>query len=346
MMVKVAAGGGGGGPGGFYRTVTIDHTKVGTTDQTDFPVTIAGTYTYLKTVANSGKVQNGSGFDVGFYSDVALTTKLKWEVVQWVATSGVVEYHVKVPTVSHSSDTVFYMNYGNTGISTDQSDKTNTWNAGFQLVDHMGDGTTLSTDDSTSNARNLNASAGTPTATAGKFGGGVNLASSTYYNALYNAESAPQWLEGAISFWVNKNANAATRGLFQWGNSDSTGTPFVLFQDDNGTLKFYVNGGYRESSQTLSTGTWYLVALTASNSGSAWKFYLNGSILSTFSGSVVPGLAAAVWMNSGFATSADAKYDEWRVSNVLRSGDWLLAEYNNQSMLDSGFYTIGAETGV
>ncbi|MCC6323730.1 hypothetical protein IT400_02970, partial [Candidatus Nomurabacteria bacterium] len=76
----------------YKRTITINHTEVINTDQTDFPILISGTYSYLKTVANGGNVQNANGYDIGFYSDSSLTTKLKWETERYVATTGEVIY--------------------------------------------------------------------------------------------------------------------------------------------------------------------------------------------------------------------------------------------------------------
>jgi hypothetical protein len=43
----------------FKRTITVDHTQVGGTDSTNFPLAVAGTYADLKTVGNGGSVQNG-----------------------------------------------------------------------------------------------------------------------------------------------------------------------------------------------------------------------------------------------------------------------------------------------
>ncbi|HEY4365588.1 MAG TPA: chitobiase/beta-hexosaminidase C-terminal domain-containing protein, partial [Bryobacteraceae bacterium] len=46
----ISSGGGGWANGyGYRRTVTIDHTKVANTDQTNFPVVVTGTYGYLGT---------------------------------------------------------------------------------------------------------------------------------------------------------------------------------------------------------------------------------------------------------------------------------------------------------
>ena len=136
----------------YSRSIAIDHTKVPNNDQANFPVLISGTYSYLATVANGGRVQNASGYDVIFASDSGCTTKLNHEVETYNAGTGAVNYWVKIPTVSHSSDTVIYMCYGNASITASEENKNGVWDSNFKIVAHLGNGTTLSANDSTSNA--------------------------------------------------------------------------------------------------------------------------------------------------------------------------------------------------
>ena len=107
----------------YRRTITIDHTKVPNTDQSNFPLLISGTYTYLATVSNGGNVQNANGYDVIFTSDTGCATKLDHEVDTYNATTGAVNYWVRVPLLSHINDTTIYLCYGNSAITTDQSNK-------------------------------------------------------------------------------------------------------------------------------------------------------------------------------------------------------------------------------
>lgn len=56
-------------PNGYccYKALTVDHTKVSVSDQTNFPVLVAFTDASLKTTANGGRVSNSSGFDITFW---------------------------------------------------------------------------------------------------------------------------------------------------------------------------------------------------------------------------------------------------------------------------------------
>src|SRR6202023_984049 len=62
------------------RAITLDHTKVPNTDQSNFPVLISGTYSYLATVANGGKAQNVNGYDIIFTDDAPGSTRLDHEI--------------------------------------------------------------------------------------------------------------------------------------------------------------------------------------------------------------------------------------------------------------------------
>ena len=66
----------------YYRTITVPHSSV-PSNQTDFPIFFIGTFSYLATVANGGKVQSSSGYDIVFTSDLAGTSPLNFERVHW-----------------------------------------------------------------------------------------------------------------------------------------------------------------------------------------------------------------------------------------------------------------------
>ena len=155
------------------RTITISHSKVPNTDQTNFPVLISGTYSYLATTSNSGNVTNSNGYDIIFTSDAAGTIPLSYERESYNSTTGAVIFWVNVPTLSHTTDTVIYMFYGNSSVTTDQTSATGVWDSGYKGVWHLPNGTSLSANDSTSNGNNGVISS--PSAAPGEIGGGASF---------------------------------------------------------------------------------------------------------------------------------------------------------------------------
>lgn len=50
------------------------------------------------------------------------------------ATNGAVNYWVKAPAVSHTSDTMIYLWYGNSSISSNQANATGVWDTNYKGV--------------------------------------------------------------------------------------------------------------------------------------------------------------------------------------------------------------------
>src|SRR5438552_2013456 len=110
---------------GYYSPITIDHTKVPST-QTDFPVLVSVTDTRFKDVAHGGAVQSASGYDIRPYSDAGLIFPLKYELERYNGATGEVVMWVKIASLSSSVDTVIYIGYCDTTLTTNGS-STATW---------------------------------------------------------------------------------------------------------------------------------------------------------------------------------------------------------------------------
>ena len=111
------------------RPITINHTKVPNTDQTNFPILVSGVYPFLANTANGGQVQNASGYDIIFTADYAGTTQLDHEIESYDPTTGTINVWVRIPTLSHTCDTIIYAAYGNAAITTSQENRTGVWTA-------------------------------------------------------------------------------------------------------------------------------------------------------------------------------------------------------------------------
>jgi hypothetical protein len=129
-----------------YRTkITIDHTQVPNTDQTDFPVLIKRTETGWKTITNGGHVGKDNGGDIYFTLSDG-TTKLDHEIESYSSSTGELIAWVKIPTLSSSVNTDIYAYYGDR-TAPDQWNIPGTWDDGgnnyFKGVWHFENGTVL-----------------------------------------------------------------------------------------------------------------------------------------------------------------------------------------------------------
>jgi RHS repeat-associated protein len=322
----------------YRRPITIDHTKVPNTDQINFPVVISGTYSFLASTGNGGNVTNANGYDIIFTSDAAGSNTLNFEQESYSVSTGAVNYWVKIPTVSHTSDTVFYMFYGKSSVTTDQSSKTGVWDSNFAFVSHMSDSAANTTvADSTSNTANGTASKNTTGfTTTGKIGQGF------VFNRTTLADKIATTLHRTSAFTWEAWFKSTFAGTYE-NILSIDGTNYVkpLVQQPN--LAFYtVDGSSFPSIIGLTSGQWYHFVLVRTGDSGHYVTYLNGSqVFTNNSGTLALGNAVTI----GFCPDAtdqgfDGALDEVRISNSARSADWISTEYNNESSPPT-FYTVG-----
>jgi len=327
----------------FTRTLTIDHLQVPST-QSNFPVLVRLSDPTLRHVSKGGHVQNLSGFDIGFYSDSGLTTKLKWEIERWNGGTGELVAWSKIASVSSASDTVFYLSCGDPSIVTDQSDAVNVWTNSFLKVFHMKDGTALSIKNSVSGN---NGSPHGATAGAGQIDGCGSFASAS--SQYFTADNADNPTAITITCWVNGTSfPTAYQCPGGYVAASNNAAPLVK---STGKLACYVTATTQISydgtgSHTLSTGTWYYLAMTY-NSSAGLVGYVNAASDGTAAANGNVNLGVGINPDIGRDT-VNGRYwngllDEWRSASVVRSADWITCEYNNQKDA-STFVTMGAET--
>jgi hypothetical protein len=105
----------------YRKKITIDQTKIDA-NLTNFPVLVKLTSSQL----DFTKAQS-AGQDIRFTD--YLGNSLKYEIEDWSQASSTADVWVKIPAISGTVDTNFYMYYGNPTVA-DAQDKTNVWNNG------------------------------------------------------------------------------------------------------------------------------------------------------------------------------------------------------------------------
>jgi len=344
----------------YERTITIDHTKVPNSDQIDFPVLVSGTYSYLATVGNGGKVQNANGYDIIFAREQSGTVKLDHEIESYDPTTGTINFWVRIPALSHTTDTVIYLLYGNSSITTSQENKTDVWRNGYAGVWHLSSNGAISAADSTGTNSGTISSV---TAATGKISGAGSFSgSSSSYIRIPSSNSFKP--SGAITLegWVNPASAVA------WGEilsldyrADGTwNSPWVsyglnLHGSTLGLSTGMAHGGSLtelDSAGTISLNAWSHIAATFDNSSHVQALYLNGTRDSTLTDN---GTAIDYGTSQDLIFGQRSPYtpgsswngllDELRISLVARSADWISAEYTNQNS-PSTFYSLGSEAAA
>jgi hypothetical protein len=338
--------------------MTIDHTKVPST-QSNFTMLVNVTDPALKTVANGGHVANVNGYDIGFYADSGGTTKLKWEVEKYDGTTGNLIAWVKIPSVSSSTDTVFYLMYGDSSINTDQSDPPNTWDSNFKGVWHMADSAAnTSIRESTVTGANGTNNANTSSKTAtGQIGNALSYNGST--DGSFAAINLSATNIVTLSFWMKWTSNANDDDLaFEYTPNYNTNAGGFVADWNASSLgggKFETGMGKGGSSYWTdlltrpAAGTWHLVHLVYNRSGSTNKAYVDGTLQALTAGTrTASGMGnfsnSSLYFMSRAASALNAAgtLDEVRLSTMERNPNWVATEYNNQSSPGT-FIAMGSE---
>jgi len=250
--------------------ITTDQTDIDA-DLTDFPVLVKLTSTNFDfTKALS------TGNDIRFTASDG-STLLKYERERHDSTNSLAEYWVKVPAVSGTVNTDFYIYYGKSDAA-DGADPTAVWDANSMGVWHKKDITTSTIADSTANANNgTKKAANEPIEANGKIGKAQSYDGVNDYVEIPHSDEFPRedvtvefWLYqreygGPVSY-ITKRTNAqdglmlfmstGNKLYFDWGNGTSNHrwvigyipplnewVHLTIARDANGRY-LYVNGNF------------------------------------------------------------------------------------------------------
>jgi hypothetical protein len=145
----------------YRKKITIDRTKVGVTGTTtttlsNYPMLISISDSDLATVGYGGHVENPNGYDILFRGvddgvcGGAGTNPcvLSYQLEAYNLQTGALTAWVKLPSLNTNaatSDTYFYLYFGNSDITSSMQETTAVWDSNFQAVWHMSDNAANST---------------------------------------------------------------------------------------------------------------------------------------------------------------------------------------------------------
>ncbi len=314
---------------------------------TDFPV--------LVNISQDGDLTaaRADGRDLYFTADDGGTV-LDSETEYWQPSTGALVAWVRLPSVSSSADTVFYLYYGDQADHSSELSPQGVWDAEFEGVWH------LSSDADSSRYSRDGINNGT-TDVAGTIAGARSFDGSSH---MYIGQGLlPDEQVYTITAWVRPDLSTGEDYFGVVVNSTIAepyeGSTLYLRRGD-GALGAWEWGtstadSWRFSSAHLATsGSWAFVAVTTDKavSGSI-SSSINGQAWSQFhTDDTTDGLpnTAAGHLNIGRFQGLEAygvfyyfvgEIDEVRISSCPRSSAWIKAAYENQKR-DSSFLTIEA----
>jgi len=348
-------------PAGFVygKLITIQSSKVSGT-QTDFPVLINLTDPDLRTNANGGNMRSASANDVVFTSADG-TTLLPYQLEKYTSSAVTAQLvaWVKVPAISSGSNVTIAMFYSKTGVATSPSTSA-IWDANYLGIWHFNN----TANDGSSNGRNLtNPGTATTNFTSSIIGDGrqMNTSASVASNAAAcrYLKLPNSTLAGVTNFsfegWalVDDNTTSWER-IFDFGQGTTVNMFLTSSMATNGVKRFAItNSGTAgeqqvSSSSTTANGSWHHFAVTIDAASNTSTLYYDGAADASNTGVILRPSDMATDNANYFGRSQYngdngfyGKFDEFRLSNAVRSPGWIQTTYNNQSS-PATFYSISA----
>ena len=339
---------------GCSMQITIDHTQVGLDNNpgslSNFPVLIDITDTDLE-LAPTGKVEHALGYDIVFRAADGVTP-LDHEIEDYDSGAGRIRAWVRIPSLAKDVDTVIYMRFGSACVSSSQENAAGVWDDNYLGVWHLKETPSATVADSTG-VHN-----GTPTNMEAGDQEDGQIDGSLHFNEGSSNENVD--LPDHADWTLSSGIDRTFEGWFNLDSLPSSGEfPTILYADSDAWSFDLVNLGSGTALNwwdgttdydvniSVNAGDWhhfFLVLDFGQTNGGIW--YLDGVPQGTFTPPNVNVNPTGVAI--GGAPGDDYFFgllDEVRMSDNLRSPEWIRTQYNNQNV-PANFYTVAAASST
>ncbi|MBL0047142.1 MAG: DUF2341 domain-containing protein [Bacteroidetes bacterium] len=337
----------------FYKKLSVQESQITVNNNSlsGFPVLVRITDADLKSVANGGRVQSNNGYDI-VYTASDMNTLIPFQMESYDAVTGTLVAWVKIPTISATVNTDFYLFFGNANNTINLGSKS-TWDANYKGVYHLH----ADVADGTINASNLT-NTGTTNYSPGLAADGQRIGSGNY---LSRAATAGLQITGdfTLEAWMLPNSliSGSNENIVLSSSSTNNGAAATNINyclsisgsgGSAGTLIFkwqYSNNSDEQVSSTApitnTTVGWHNITVVRDVTAKQVRFYFDGLQLGaavSFSNLPSGGASNSFLIGKNLqdpGRTIDAVFDEVRISNSIRTPEWIQAEYNNYKAASS-----------
>lgn len=329
------------------KLITVDAAQVaGSTDFTSFPVLVNMTDTDLAADALD------SGFDILFTANDG-TSLLDFEIQSFNGTTGALVAWIRIPTLSATTDTPFYLYYRNPAAVSSLQNPTGVWDTSYQAVWHLDEASGTRSDATTKG--NTLTDNNTVTSGTGKIGVAASFDNTLpeylsrtdgNLSANFPGKSTSSSTGVTVSAWANFGImdGSHSHNMITKTSSDGLTSEFYMWAGSTASkLNTQFSTGTTVSSTTFLVDTWYYTTMVWN--GTNVQIYINGAAdgtagaMASFPTTTNMFKIGTRWNNT-VNRSMNGLLDEIRVSNTARSADWIATEYANQNT-PSTFYSVG-----
>ena len=353
VIVRYSLGGGApaGPTTGYSMPITFTNYS-GRATLDNFPVLVK--LTTANTANYAGFLDTTDGYDLRFWSNSELTgTELAYEVESFDS-SGTSYIWVKVPSFSHNG--TIWASWGDPDFNSQQGYTTDgsVWSEGFAGVWHLDEVSGVEDlTDATANGNDADLDADTDNV-VGLIAKGQEFDGGDDYIRIPDSPSVS--VTGSIT-------------LEAWGKlpSFSGGSQNIIAKDSNAAYRYRIQGTGTELwslvsdgsyeldkvSYTFSPNTWYHIVCVMDMAADEVRYYINGQLAGTpqaLAKNSIQDTGGALLLGNYAAAHTGEDFigimDEARITDGVRSADWLWACYMNQGESHDSFVEYGAVSEV
>jgi autotransporter-associated beta strand protein len=280
--------------------------------------------------------------------DIRFTTAagaaLSYQIDQWDSVNQRAAVWVKMPAITGNSTQEIKMYWGKSGVTSLSSGSSvfSTSN-GYASVIHLGD--TLTDEIGTATPSNVNSTASNGLiGRARSFAAGQGVQCGTSITGLPGGN-------GPFSTGVWFRSTTTGTSILGWGLQQSSQRKVVMeFKGPPSiNLDCWFGGANITSTQNIPASEWTYVVHTFQTTGT--RLYINGALNASNSGGTMQLQTNNRFDIGGWSGTFNfvGDIDEVRISNVVRSADWVKLEYENQKPLQTlvgGIVQSGSDFSV
>ncbi|MDP9081610.1 MAG: DUF2341 domain-containing protein [Bacteroidota bacterium] len=310
-----------------------------TTALSNFPylVSITDPLIAISATTCGNKVQYPNGTEYDFDFTDANGVELPYDIESYNKSTGTLLAWVTIPTLAASGNTTINLLFGSvTAPAHNAAFHKATWPSDYQAVYHFNEAAYTGTvTDGTSNGHTgTNVGMTAADLVTGKIGNAYSFNGSSKSIAanpvnITGSFTISAWVKlGALfldqKIMTNQSSAAYLSGGYKLGVF-STNLP----EAESGVPS---TRGKTPTAPSLTSGTWYYVQGVLN--GTTLSVYVNGAQYSINSSGTSPFSVSNFYIGVGEGGNQlyfNGLIDEPRVSNVSKTADWLLTEYNNQN---------------
>jgi hypothetical protein len=344
----------------YNKKITIDHTKVGA-DLTNYPFLFNTTDVKLRTVANGGHVEHtasgGASGSLTVPADLVFSPNLDgsqpydFEVEEYDPATGKLVAHVRIPSLDADADTILYVVYGDSTITTSQENVPGTWDTFYTGVWHLGESSGLRYDSKQANHLSDVGSVGNA---PGQIGVAASFDGTNKYLTSSSAALRVGDLDFCLFVWMYLNTKSAMQtavGNYA-GNSDYWFNMEYSFAADR--FRFWYNKtGY--STQVVvannfgspSVSTWYFIACWFVAATDTLYISVNNGTPNSVAAAYPPLTGGNFYVGVAGPDNQklNGRADEVRFAKNIPSSGRITTTYNNQANPGT-FYALGGEVSL